>query len=82
MPIYEYKCTKCGTRFEELLSRQASTHVPCPQCGSAKTDKLVSAAGILSSGTKAADSCPSASGCAAAGSSGCGGSCPMSRAAF
>ena len=34
MPIYEYKCEKCGHEFEEMLSvsrRKEPTQTPCAQ---------------------------------------------------
>ncbi|MGN6557790.1 MAG: FmdB family zinc ribbon protein [Solirubrobacterales bacterium] len=40
MPIFEFKCEECGTRFEELLAAEAS--VPCPQCSSERTRRLYS----------------------------------------
>jgi putative FmdB family regulatory protein len=34
MPIYEYKCQDCGTKFEKLLRRSADgAEVDCPSCG-------------------------------------------------
>jgi putative FmdB family regulatory protein len=42
MPIYEYECEECGERFEELVGVGAGT-VPCPQCGSGRTRRLISA---------------------------------------
>ena len=34
MPIYEYKCQDCGTKFEKLLRRSAeATELDCPACG-------------------------------------------------
>lgn len=32
MPIFEYLCDDCGTRFEKLVRRAEDT-VLCPQCG-------------------------------------------------
>ena len=32
MPIYEFECSKCGTRFEELVKHGETA--PCPQCKS------------------------------------------------
>ena len=32
MPIYEFECGSCGTRFEELVP--AGETAPCPQCKS------------------------------------------------
>jgi putative FmdB family regulatory protein len=42
MPIYEFECEECGVRFEELVAAGAGT-VPCPQCGSGRTRRLISA---------------------------------------
>ena len=43
MPLYEYKCPKCGLKFELLRSfRQANEGVSCPRCHSA-AERLLSA---------------------------------------
>ena len=42
MPIYEYRCPKCSTEFEELVFGDA---IPkCPACGSQKSERLLSCA--------------------------------------
>lgn len=41
MPIYEYCCRKCGTQFEELVFG-ANAVINCPECGTEKTEKLMS----------------------------------------
>lgn len=33
MPLYEYKCVKCGHRFEKIEPLSASEIKKCPQCG-------------------------------------------------
>lgn len=34
MPIFEYACDDCGTKFEKLIRRAAETEsVNCPACG-------------------------------------------------
>ena len=34
MPIYEYKCEDCGTKFEKLVRRSTEmAEVECPSCG-------------------------------------------------
>ena len=34
MPIYEYLCEDCGTKFEKLVRRTADApEVECPSCG-------------------------------------------------
>jgi putative FmdB family regulatory protein len=42
MPIYEYRCDGCGERFEEYLSTSTKPAPPCPACGSAKVERLLS----------------------------------------
>ena len=45
MPIYEYRCKKCGVEFERLVRHQQSGDPqPCPNpdCKSRDTKKLVS----------------------------------------
>jgi putative FmdB family regulatory protein len=41
MPIYEYRCTGCQERFEELVSASASAP-PCPICGSIEVARVFS----------------------------------------
>jgi putative FmdB family regulatory protein len=37
MPIYEYLCEECGTKFEKLVRRAAdSDGLVCPSCGQQK----------------------------------------------
>jgi len=34
MPIFEYSCDDCGTKFEQLVRRSADANtVRCPSCG-------------------------------------------------
>jgi putative FmdB family regulatory protein len=42
MPIYEYRCTSCGERFEFYQSLSTKPAPPCPQCGSADVERLLS----------------------------------------
>ena len=43
MPIYEFACGACGTRFEELV--RAGATAPCAECGSADVRRLYSPIG-------------------------------------
>jgi putative FmdB family regulatory protein len=44
MPIYEYRCEDCGTRFQQLTPlRKATRRATCPNCASKSVRKLVSA---------------------------------------
>lgn len=42
MPIYDFECEKCGTRFEELVGA-GTTAVACQACGSERTHRHYSA---------------------------------------
>ena len=33
MPLYEYRCTQCGHRFEKIQSFNAEPETACPKCG-------------------------------------------------
>jgi len=44
MPIYEYRCQKCGHKFEELVLKKKK--IKCPKCGSISIRKEVSGFGI------------------------------------
>lgn len=41
VPIYEYECEGCGARFEELVATM-DADAACPECGSARTRRLIS----------------------------------------
>jgi putative FmdB family regulatory protein len=57
MPIYEYKCPKCGMKFELLRSMDSSdADISCPKCGADKPEKLFSS---FSSSSDKSSSCES-----------------------
>lgn len=68
MPIFEYRCKKCGHATEFLESADSRRRHKCEKCGSTQTEKLFSAfAARVSSGS------------ASTGSSSCPtGTCPLS----
>jgi len=49
MPIYEYRCSGCDHKFEELV-RSADEPVACPACANAEVKRLLS---VFSSGRDA-----------------------------
>jgi putative FmdB family regulatory protein len=49
VPIYEYKCAKCGRKFEYMQKMSDPPMKKCEKCGG-KLDKLVSAAGFVLKG--------------------------------
>jgi len=70
MPIYEYRCDRCGQAFEELV--MSDTKVACPSCRAAAVTKQLSVpARPVAAKAAAAPSCEAglpASSC-------CGGAC-------
>jgi putative FmdB family regulatory protein len=43
VPIYEYTCKACNTKFEQLVrSMSSEAKVKCPECGSPKTARELS----------------------------------------
>lgn len=50
MPIYEYKCRKCGHKFGVLQPVTAGrTGAPCPSCGGTDTEREISKFGSAGS---------------------------------
>ena len=69
MPIFEYKCEKCGNEFELIVF--GSDLPECPSCGDKNPVKKMSTFGF-SVGYKYRSSSPnSGSGCAGCNSSNC-----------
>ncbi|MDD5435690.1 MAG: zinc ribbon domain-containing protein [Nitrospira sp.] len=50
MPIYEYKCEKCGHTFEAIQKVSDQPITECPKC-SGVTNKVISAAGLQFKGS-------------------------------
>lgn len=65
MPVYDYKCRKCGAEFEKFLSSLSSAStVKCEKCGSARVEKLITGCAISSAGkSESAGSSKSSSSC-------------------
>jgi len=63
VPLYEYRCASCGSRFEVLRRMgQGSEGITCPQCGQAKVEKEFSTFAGASAGNGG-----SSGGCAPSG---------------
>lgn len=41
MPTYEYKCNKCGHRFETFQSMKDAALKKCPECGKNALERLI-----------------------------------------
>lgn len=66
MPIYEYRCQDCQTRFEKLVLRAAdAAELACPKCGQRRLTQELSvfAAHSAAARTAAPAACPSAATC-------------------
>jgi putative FmdB family regulatory protein len=69
MPIYEYRCGKCGNEFELIMFRD---DIPaCPACGDKSPEKKMSSFGFSVGYKFKSSSGGSGSGCASCGSSNC-----------
>ena len=42
MPIFEFRCSKCGKEFERLVFNSDDQSVECPTCGCTETSKMLS----------------------------------------
>ena len=51
MPIYEYRCGKCGFQKEFLQRMSDEPLTSCPKCGKRSFSKMVTAAGFHLKGT-------------------------------
>ena len=51
MPIYEYRCSSCGSEHEALQKLSDPPLVTCPSCRKDALTKLVSAAGFQLKGS-------------------------------
>lgn len=67
MPLFEYRCKECGHVTEFLEKADSKAQHECEQCGSTKTDRLLSAFSVKEgrSSRSVGSSCPS-------------GTCPLS----
>jgi putative FmdB family regulatory protein len=51
MPVYEFKCQKCGKKVNLSLSLAdyEKKNPKCPKCGKAKLERLISSFGVQTS---------------------------------
>jgi len=72
MPIFEYRCEKCG-HVMEILHKSLKPETPvCEKCGSPDVSKLLSGFAVgKASQSPACDSCPSMPACGGGCSCGC-----------
>jgi putative FmdB family regulatory protein len=59
MPIFEYRCKKCGQVMEFLEARDSRKAHVCEKCGSKDTEKILSAFAVRSgSSSFESSTCP------------------------
>ena len=51
MPLYEYECSACGNRFEQIQKFSDEPVEVCPKCGKKTVQKLVSSPAIQFKGS-------------------------------
>lgn len=52
MPTYEYRCKKCGHRFERFEAMSAKPVKTCPRCHKPKVERLIgTGSGLLFKGS-------------------------------
>jgi putative FmdB family regulatory protein len=73
MPIYEYICEDCGSRYERIVLSQAKA-VSCPKCASSRAALQLSvfSARTKSNGARASEAAAPSGGSCACGAGGCG----------
>ncbi len=64
MPIFEYECRDCGSKFEQLVQTQQAD-VSCRQCESPRVDRLLSVFAVSGSSDPAASGKPGPCACGA-----------------
>lgn len=68
MPLFEFVCKKCGTKFEKIVFSTDKEEIECPQCKSKEVEKQFSTFSTGNSNATGSD-------CAAKQSSGCCNGC-------
>jgi len=72
MPVYEYYCSHCHTKFDALRPMsEADAPIKCGHCESKRTARVLSVV-FAHTGGSSAESASSGSGCACGGACSCG----------
>ncbi len=74
MPIYEYRCEKCG-QVNEFIVLAKKDHLQCKKCESEKLTKILSAHNVSSGSAERTPQPPSGGCCGNPNSCGAPGSC-------
>ena len=67
MALIDFKCNKCGEKFEEIVKLSNRENVKCPKCGSEEIKQVFegkcNAGGSAKGGGCSSGSCGGCSGC-------------------
>ncbi|HEY7088877.1 MAG TPA: zinc ribbon domain-containing protein [Tepidisphaeraceae bacterium] len=59
MPIYEYTCKSCESKFEKLVRTMSGEEkIECPKCGSTRTARALSLFAVGAAQAKSSSSSP------------------------
>lgn len=73
MPVYEYTCAECGTRFGVLRRMsEADQPIPCENCRGEHTSRALSRFAAFSRGSTGESKSVGGGGCGSCGSHHCG----------
>ncbi len=50
MPVYDYKCDKCGHRFSQMVTIEERKNVSCPECRSKEVKQIITGCAINTGG--------------------------------
>jgi putative FmdB family regulatory protein len=67
MPIFEFRCDRCGKEFERIVLSSGEPSPDCPVCGCTETKKILS---VFTAGGGNRKSLPECSSSAASGGGG------------
>ncbi|MCK5863047.1 MAG: zinc ribbon domain-containing protein [Candidatus Hydrogenedentes bacterium] len=58
MPLYNYRCVKCGHVMEVLEKANTNSRHTCKKCGAHRVEKMLPAFSVNSGSGTAGNSCP------------------------
>lgn len=62
MPIYDYKCNKCGHRFSQMNSIKDRNNASCPKCKSKEVKLVIAGCSVNTGGCGTGTSVPAGGG--------------------
>ena len=64
MPMYDYRCSQCGHKIEELIFSWEEKEIVCPECKTLQVERLMGAPATISGSAPACEreGCPTPAG--------------------